>query len=142
MADLHTPVITTLAAALLGLLFALLSIMVVVGRTTAKVDLGTGETPAAAASATAATPLFVAVRSQANFAEYVPLSLLLIGLIEIHTGSTILVKSLAAALVLARLMHPVGMRMKAPNPFRAGGFMLCITILAVASVKLLLIALG
>jgi uncharacterized membrane protein YecN with MAPEG domain len=133
MTDLHTPAITTLAAALLGLIFAVLSGMVVAGRFTEKVDLGDGNTTK--------SPLFVAIRCQANFAEYVPLTLLLIGLVELHTGPTLLVKGLAAALVLARLMHPVGMRMPTPNPFRAGGFMITLAVLAVASVRALLLTL-
>jgi len=141
VANLHVPEITMLAAAVLGLIFSVLSLMVVTQRATGKVNLGSGETPEAARSTADATPLFVAVRSQANFSEYVPLALLLIGLIELTAGPTLLVKLLAGALVLARLAHPVGMRMNAPNPFRAGGFLLSVVVVAAASVKLLLMAL-
>ncbi|MEJ0047323.1 MAG: MAPEG family protein [Rhodospirillales bacterium] len=135
MTDLHAPVVTMLATAILGLLFALLSVLVVTTRTTTKIDLGTDE-PAAA------SPLYVAVRSHGNFSEYVPLTLLLVGLIEIHTGATLLVKVLAFGLVFARVIHPLGMRMKAPNPFRAGGFVLTVLILAVASIKAIMLSLG
>jgi uncharacterized membrane protein YecN with MAPEG domain len=126
MNNLHLPVITTLAAGALGLILAVLSGQVVAARTSGKVIIGSGEDTS--------SKLFIAIRCQANFAEYVPLTLLLIGLVELRTGPTLLVKILAASLVLARLMHPFGMRRAAPNPFRAGGFMVTLAVLAVASV--------
>ncbi len=135
MTDLHPPIVTTLAAAVLGLIFAVLSAQVVAGRVSGKVLIGAG-------GEDTTNPLFIAIRCQANFAEYVPLALLLIGLIELRTGATPLVDGLAGALVIARVMHPVGMRLPAPNPFRAGGFIITVAVLAVASVRALLFALG
>jgi uncharacterized membrane protein YecN with MAPEG domain len=135
MTNLHPPAVTTLAAALLGLIFAVLSAQVVAGRFTGKVPIGAG-------AEDTTNPLFIAIRCQANFAEYVPFALLLIGLIELRTGATALVGALATALVIARIMHPVGMRLAAPNLFRAGGFIITVTVLAVASVRALLVALG
>jgi uncharacterized membrane protein YecN with MAPEG domain len=133
MPDLHVPSVTTLAASLLGLIYVVLSLQVIAGRFSGKVDLGdTGNTR---------HPLFVAVRSHANFAEYVPLSLLLIGLLEVRTGPSLLVKGLAAALVLARLMHPFGMRMKAPNPFRAGGVVITLSVILISGLGNLFIVL-
>jgi hypothetical protein len=134
MADLHIPVVTTLAAGVLGLIFAVLSVLVVTQRANGKVELGNG--------GDVASPLLVAIRSHANFAEYVPLALILIGLIEMRSGPTLLVKILAGALVLARVIHPVGMRMTGRNPFRAGGFLLSILVLAVAGVAAVLSAIG
>jgi uncharacterized membrane protein YecN with MAPEG domain len=131
MNDLHMPVITTLAAGVLGLVLAVLSAQVVAARTYGKVDIGSGEDTK--------SPLFIAIRCQANFAEYVPLTLLVIGLIELRTGPTMLVKILAAGLVLGRLAHPFGMRRPAPNPFRAGGFVVTMVVLAVASVSAVLL---
>jgi uncharacterized membrane protein YecN with MAPEG domain len=135
MTDLHAPTVTTLAAGVLGLIFAVLSGQVVAGRLSGKVMIGAG-------SEDTTNPLFIAVRSQANFAEYVPLALLLIGLIELRTGATLLVEGLAGALVIARILHPIGLRLPAPNPFRAGGFILTVTVLAVASIRALLVVLG
>jgi uncharacterized membrane protein YecN with MAPEG domain len=132
MNELHQPTTTLLATALLALIFAILSVLVVVQRGAYKVNLGSGEATGEGGEATA-SPLLVAVRAQANFAEYVPIILLLIGLIELRTGGTLLVKLMAFGLILARVMHPVGLRMKAPNLFRAGGFLLTILILLVAS---------
>jgi len=140
MTDLHQPTITLIAAALLGLIFAVLCVLVVLQRGKYKVNLGSGEIPAAATDP-ASSPLLVAVRSQANFAEYVPLILVLVGLIELRTGPTLLVKLLAFGLVLARAMHPLGMKLPAPNPFRAGGFVLSLLILLDASVEALRVTL-
>jgi len=131
MNNLQAPVVTTLAAGVLGLILAVLSGQVVAARTSGKVLIGSGEDTG--------SPLFVAIRSQANFAEYVPLTLLLIGLIELRAGPTLLVKILAATLVVARLIHPVGMRIAGPNPFRAGGFILTLAVLAIASVWAILL---
>ena len=135
MTLVHHPLVTMLAAGVLGLIFVVLSIMVTTARVSGKVILGSGE------GSEAGSPLFLAVRTQANFAEYAPLALLLIGFIEMAAGSTLLVQIMAVCLVLARLMHPVGMRLKAPNPFRAGGFLITLGVLLVASVEAVLLAL-
>jgi uncharacterized membrane protein YecN with MAPEG domain len=135
MTALHLPSVTLLAASLLAIIFAVLSALVVVQRGRQKIMIGSGEAPGAGA---AAGPLLVAVRAQANFAEYVPLSLLLIGLIELRTGTTLVVQLLAGGMVLARVLHPVGMHMKAPNPFRAAGFILSLLVLVAGAVAGLL----
>ena len=131
---MHIPVITTLAAGVLGLIFAILSALVVLQRGTGKVSIGNGDE--------VTSPLMIAIRSHANFAEYVPLILLLTGLIELRTGPTLLVKGLTASLVLARILHPVGMRIPGTNPFRAIGFLLTIIVLAVAASAAVLTTLG
>lgn len=136
---IHVPSVTIACAGLLGLVFMVLSVRVVMGRMSGQVMLGSGETPHAATGN--ADGLFVSVRSQANFAEYVPLCLILIGGLEMQAGPTLLVKILAGTLVVARIAHPVGMAMKAPNAARAGGFALTALVLVVASVAALAAAL-
>jgi uncharacterized membrane protein YecN with MAPEG domain len=126
MANLHTPFVTTLAASALALIFVVLSINVVAERRRGKVLLGDGDETA--------SPLQIAIRSHANFAEYVPLTLILIGLIELHAGSGLLVHGLALALVVARAVHPIGLRTPGANPFRAVGFLLSLLVLVVAAV--------
>ena len=69
-------------------------------------------------------PLLTArMRAHANFLEYVPLALILIGLIEMRVGASRLLFGLGIALVLARIAHPYGMERPAPNPYRAGGIL-------------------
>ncbi len=127
---MHIPLVTTGCAGLLGLIFLVLSARVVQGRNSGKVLLGDG----AAGAGGSVSPLLVAIRSHANFAEYVPICLILIGGLELQAGPTVLVKVLAAVLVLARLAHPIGMGMPGPNPLRAGGFVGTMLVLLVASV--------
>jgi uncharacterized protein len=45
------------------------------------------------------------VRAQANFAEYVPLALLLMGFLEVNHYSIYLLHALGVMLVVARLFH-------------------------------------
>ncbi len=132
MSNLFLPIVTLHAAGLLGVMFVILSVLVVAGRTSGKVLLGDGTTSGEASD------LLISIRSHANFAEYVPMTLLVIGLVELRSGPTLMVKLLAGALVLARVLHPIGMRMQGTNPFRAAGFLLTIIVLAVASVTALL----
>ena len=68
-----------------------------------------------------ASPLLVAIRSHGHFAEYVPISLILLALLELGGADRRALIGLAAALVIARIMVPFGMGRAAPNPFRAGG---------------------
>jgi hypothetical protein len=136
MSSLFLPIVTLHAAGLLGVMFVILSVLVVAGRNTGKVSLGDGT------AAGEATALLIAIRSHANFAEYVPLTLLVIGLVELHAGPTLMVKLLAGGLVVARVLHPIGMRIQGTNPFRAAGFLLTVVVLAAASVCALLTQMG
>jgi uncharacterized membrane protein YecN with MAPEG domain len=122
---MHNPTVTPIAAGVLGLIYLVLCGRVIAGRFRGRVLMGAGDESG---------PLFVAFRSQANFAEYVPICLILIGFLELRSGKTLLVEALAVLLVVARIAHPVGMAMKAPNPFRAGGALATLLVLGVAGV--------
>jgi uncharacterized membrane protein YecN with MAPEG domain len=126
---MHSPAVTIVTAGVLGLIFALLSARVVMVRTTSSTLFGQGENES--------NPLFIACRSHANFAEFVPFCLLLIGGLELHSGSTVLVKVLAAILVLARIAHPIGMAINTSNPYRAGGFIGTMLVIVAGSVAAL-----
>ncbi len=65
--------ITLIYAGLLGLLFLLLSFWVVKRRAQFRVMIGEGEAP----------EMLAAIRAHGNFAEYVPLTLLLMALCEL-----------------------------------------------------------
>jgi uncharacterized membrane protein YecN with MAPEG domain len=49
------------------------------------------------------------VRAQANFAEYVPLALLLMGFLEVSHYSIYLLHALGLTLLVARLLHGLGL---------------------------------
>jgi uncharacterized membrane protein YecN with MAPEG domain len=94
------PQTTALYIGLFGLMLVILSIQVVAARVRAKVHHGDGGD----------TELNRAIRSHANFAEYVPLTLVIVALIEAGGASDQTVHSLLAPLLIARAMHPIGMR--------------------------------
>jgi uncharacterized membrane protein YecN with MAPEG domain len=125
------PVVTATAAAVLGLIFAVLSGWVIGGRLSFGVLQGDGGHDA----------MQRRMRIHANFAEYVPLILLLDGLLEADGGSRTLVGILLAVLVIARLMHPFGM-LAEPNStnqyvFRGGAASATIVVLLISALVLL-----
>jgi uncharacterized membrane protein YecN with MAPEG domain len=61
------------------------------------------------------------MRAHANFAEYTPFVLILLGLIELAQGSRTWLWLVAILYILARIAHAFGMDRPAPNPLRAGG---------------------
>jgi uncharacterized protein len=124
--------VTALYAALLGLLYAGLSVLVVRGRFGSGVMLGTGEDKG----------LLRAVRAHANFAEYVPLILILMALGEGMRLSYFLLHLLGAGLVVARVLHAIGITREPDlRAARGGGAVLTLVVLVVASIAVLLRAL-
>jgi uncharacterized membrane protein YecN with MAPEG domain len=53
--------------------------------------------------------LIARMRAQLNFAEYVPLVLILIALIEAAKGESLWLEIVAALFILGRICHPLGM---------------------------------
>lgn len=104
--------ITLIYGGLLGLLFLLLSFWVVKRRAQFKVMIGEGEAP----------EMLSAIRAHGNFAEYVPLTLLLMALCEL-AGVGALWLHLGWWLLLAgRILHAIGIQIpKAPNKPRLFG---------------------
>jgi len=117
---------TLLAASVLGLILVLLSLEIVRLRLKTKVSLGTGPEERSA--------LVVAVRAHGNFVEHVPLSLILLGLLEREALGGTLVASLAATLLVSRLLHIIGIGIKGVNPFRSLGVVLQWAFFVVAGV--------
>jgi len=129
LALMYFPKITAMAIAVLGLIFVVLAVLVVAARGQSKVTMGDG--------AETAPNLYIAIRSHANFAEFVPTALFLLATLETITGPTLEIKILAYGLVAARIAHPIGMRMAGTNPFRAFGFAGTLIVILTASVELL-----
>ncbi len=89
---------TSLYAALLGLMMLFLAYRVVRLRRSQGVGLGTGGDHA----------VEHAMRVMANFTEYVPIALILIGLLEMNSTPAWMIHIFGGALLFARLYHLQG----------------------------------
>ena len=88
-------IIVPFYAAVLGLIFIVLSARVVVARRQFRVRLGSGGHEI----------LERRIRVQGNFAEYVPLTIILLTFLELYGASRWLVHALCIALILGRCLH-------------------------------------
>ena len=62
------------------------------------------------------------IRRHGNFAEHVPLALILLGILERDGARPAILHALGATLVVARILHPLGLRHdRIPHPLRAAG---------------------
>jgi uncharacterized protein len=91
--------ITALWAGLLGVLLLALSARVIQARVSEKVNIGDGGNAL----------LLQRIRVQGNFAEYVPLILVLMLLLELNGASATLLHTLGSSLFVARLLHAFGL---------------------------------
>lgn len=120
---------TSIYAALLGLIFIVLSILTIRQRRKASVALGDA----------GHAGLQRAIRVHANFSEYVPISLLLIYLIETTYALPTLVHLLGISLLIGRLSHAYGVsQAKEDFRFRATGILLTFGVITIASLTLLI----
>ncbi|NMG37534.1 glutathione S-transferase [Azoarcus sp. TTM-91] len=126
------PALTAFYGALLGILFVALSLWVSMARASHRVHHGDG----------GHDDLQRRIRSQANFAEYVPLTLLLIGMAEVGGIPPAWINALLLALLLARLAHPFGMTAREGSPrqyaLRGLGMLVTWAVILIAAVLLLL----
>lgn len=107
------PVTLTIAGAS-ALIHIWLSLRVSMHRRTHRVSIGDGGNEAVLAR----------MRAHGNFAEQVPLFLILLGLVELAVGASIWLWIAGLLFVAARLMHPFGMDRPAPNAPRMIGILL------------------
>ncbi|MDB5973490.1 MAG: hypothetical protein JWR07_250 [Nevskia sp.] len=91
--------VTPLYAGLLALWYLVLSIRVVQYRGAAKIGLGDGGN----------ISMLRRIRAHANFAEHVPLILLMIGYLEVSRFSIYILHALGASLLVARLLHGIAL---------------------------------
>lgn len=94
-----TPVLTSLYAGPLAVLYIAISYYITVLRQRTKTNLGSGEDPL----------LIRMVRVHGNFAEYAPFALILVALVELGGGPAAVVHALGAGLVVSRLLHAYGL---------------------------------
>jgi uncharacterized membrane protein YecN with MAPEG domain len=121
--------VTPLYAAILGLLFLVLSIRVIAARRASGVAIGVG----------GQAELERRARVHANFAEYVPLSLILMLMVEVVGYSLWMSHTLGAALVVGRVVHAFGVSQQEENfIFRVTGMAITLTIIGTAAFLLII----
>src|SRR5215470_4455302 len=96
------PLITATYVAVLALLYAVLSLHVVSLRRRNRVGFGDGGN----------TALRCAIRAHAHFAEYVPIIALMAAMLEMSGLAAARIHILMGMLLVARLLHPLGMYAK------------------------------
>ncbi len=117
-------IVTPLYAGLLALLFIALGLRVVQLRQKG-ISLGDGGDPR----------MLRVIRGHANFAEYVPLALLLMGILEWGRTSIYLLHALGLTLLVSRVLHGYALSYTAKFRFgRIWGATLTFVVLAVAGV--------
>ena len=118
------PAVTSLYAGCLALLYLGISAWVIRVRVQQNVLSGDKGNPVMAN----------AMRVHANFAEYVPLALILILLAEMQGAPALALHGLGATLLLSRVMHAAG-KASQPHkpPLRGGGALLTFGVLLLAA---------
>jgi uncharacterized membrane protein YecN with MAPEG domain len=125
------PTILPLYAALLAIMFVVLSIRTIRQRRKLKIGLGDAGNK----------DMQRAMRVHANFAEYVPLCLLMIYLVEQSGVYAWFVHTLCLGLLVGRLSHAYGVSQQRENfRFRVTGMSLTFAVLITCAVHLLWVA--
>jgi uncharacterized membrane protein YecN with MAPEG domain len=96
---MQPPLITASYVAVLALLYAALGLQVVRLRRQNRAGFGDG----------GSTELRSAIRAHAHFAEYVPIIALMAAMLEMSGLPPLKLHALLGALLVARLLHPLGM---------------------------------
>jgi uncharacterized protein len=117
--------ITLATTCVLGVAYAGLSLAVGRRRGQANVSLGVGsDVGVAIGEEYKAPPLLIAIRRHGQFAEYVPISIILLFLLELNHANAVALAGLAAVLMLSRLCMALGLGRTTPNPLRTAGNLL------------------
>jgi uncharacterized membrane protein YecN with MAPEG domain len=120
--------ITIIYAGLLALLYVCLTFYVIHGRYKYKVGIGDGGNPAMARR----------VRIHGNFAEYVPIGLLLLFLVDYSQTSPLFVHSLGLMLLIGRLLHVWGLCCSERTSFgRLAGMILTVIMIVICAIILI-----
>lgn len=122
--------LTSIYAGVLALVFLVLSIRVIQGRSAAGVSLGDGGDGR----------LNRRIRAHANFAEYVPICLGLVALLEVGGAPAWLLHTLGIALVIGRIGHGYALAFAEHfPPGRMVGTMLTFLVLLIGALGCLLL---
>ena len=129
---MHIPTVTGFYLAILALLYVVLGLQVSRLRRGNRVLFGDGDN----------SELRSAIRAHGNFAEYVPIIVLMVALLEMSGTSAPRIHWLMGLLLIARLMHPLGMYV-GPRTLqfqicRVGGISLTLLVLVAAAIMSLL----
>lgn len=125
--------VTPAYAAVLGMIFVALSVRTIRMRRRHRVAVGDGGN----------AELRRAMRVHANFAEYVPLALLLIYFVEHDGAEILLVHVLGIALLAGRLLHAWGVSQEAENfRYRVSGMVLTFGTIITAALAIFIARLG
>lgn len=133
---MHSPLplpVTLLTACLLSLIYVVLFARVVLARVRLRISLGDGGNP----------DMLARMRAHANFSEYVPLILILMGILELSKVNPIMLMVAGALLVIFRIMHALGVPQAPPNALRtvgAAGTALILVCLAIGGLVLVITA--
>ncbi|MEM8982124.1 MAG: MAPEG family protein [Pseudomonadota bacterium] len=120
--------ITPAYAALFALFFVALSIRTIVMRRRYGVALGHGDQALVER----------ATRAHANFAEYVPFTLLLVAFLESLLSTSVVTHALCIGLLVGRIVHAYGVSQPNENyRFRVTGMLLTFTVLLAAALLIL-----
>lgn len=128
--NLTAPKISLIYAGVMGLFYVALTVNVIKLRRTKLVGIGHGDNPEC--------PLFRAVRIHANFAEFVPLILLLMTLDEVTGRHPFVIHAMGALLFLGRVGHYLGItKTHKGSTERVAGMMMTFAALIILSGLLL-----
>ena len=100
------PAITACYLGVLGLLYAFLGLRVARMRRGEKIGFGDGDN----------RYLRSAIRAHANFAEYVPIIVLMNALLEMGGAASVQMHVVLGTLTVSRVLHPFGMHAKPMTP--------------------------
>jgi uncharacterized membrane protein YecN with MAPEG domain len=135
--------VTLTATCVLGIAYAGLSAAVGRQRGQANVSLGNGsDLSIAIGEEYKAPPLLVAIRRHAQFAEYVPISVVLLLVLELNHANRAMLAGLAAMLVVSRTCMAMGLGRTTPNPLRTAGNLLQWGMILIASAVGLILVIG
>jgi uncharacterized membrane protein YecN with MAPEG domain len=121
--------VTPLYAGIFGFVFVALSVRTLLLRRSLGIGIGDKEQPILAR----------AVRVHSNYAEYVPLSLILLYFLETQVGASLWIHALGSALLIGRITHAFGVSQVEENyRYRVIGMALTLTVIICASLRLMI----